>query len=492
MTLDSMLKKSTSKSSLHFILCVIISLGTISSLKALECSVDYACFQDEEGPYIEVYTQVLVNSVSKEFTADSMILSSVDVLFLFKQDSSIVRFDKFSLNAPLSRLPSDFINVKRYRLKKGNYEFDYEIVDSRDSSNIVKKLSSIEIAFHDKAALSDINLLSSYKADDANTLMHKNGYYLESLPYAYYGKKYEHLISYFEIYHSDEILDDFFISMNIRSIANPDFEINKYKRLTPKETQILILPMDISQVPSGRYTFTIQLRNKDKELVDEASKEFLRTNPEFDFTLSMEDKEAVSLNFVEEIPDEKLDYYLKSLMPRVSPTQRDVINYLIKKSNKDKKRLYISNYWNDNFPQNAEISFGQYDNVLTAVDNSFNNGFGYGFETDRGYIFLKYGKPNDKITVEDEPSAPPYEIWTYYQLSGTTEIDVKFLFYNPSLVTNGFILLHSTARTERNNPRWIAELYSNAPNELNGASSIESNDVAPGFNRRAKELMEDN
>ncbi len=492
MTLDSMLKKSKNRKSFHYILCFFISLGIHSNLKALECSVEYACFQDEEGPYIEVYTQVLVNSVSKEFTPDSMILSSVEVLFLFKQDSTIVRFDKFSLNAPQSRMASDFINVKRYRLDKGTYQFDYEIMDTRDSANVVKKITPVDIVFHEKVALSDINLLSSYKADNANTLMHKNGYYLESLPYAYYGKKYEHLISYFEIYHSDEIADDFFISMTISSLTNPDFEINKYKRLTPKETQILIIPMDISKVPSGKFRFTIQLKNKDKALLDEVSKEFLRTNPEYDFTLAMEDKEAVSLNFVEKLADEKLDYYLKSLMPRVNPTQRDVINYLVKKSSPEKKRLYISNYWNENFPQHAEVSFDQYNNVLTAVDNSFNNGFGHGFETDRGYIFLKYGKPDDKITVEDEPSAPPYEIWMYYKLNGTTEVDVKFLFYNPSLVTNGYILLHSTARTERNNPRWLAELYSDAPNELNGSSSLEANDIGPGFNRRAKELMEDN
>ena len=74
--------------------------------------------------------------------------------------------------------------------------------------------------------------------------------------------------------------------------------------------------------------------------------------------------------------------------------------------------------------------------VAEKVDLYFKSGFGYGFETDRGYTYLKYGPPADIVTVEDEPSAPPYEIWVYYDFPMTSQSNVKFLFYNPIIVSS--------------------------------------------------------
>jgi hypothetical protein len=89
---------------------------------------------------------------------------------------------------------------------------------------------------------------------------------------------------------------------------------------------------------------------------------------------------------------------------------------------------------------------------------------GYGFETDRGNIFMKYGAPNDVVSVEDEPSAPPYEIWIYYSFPVTAQFDVKFLFYSPELA-NSYNLLHSTCENEINNPAWEQILYKSALSE---------------------------
>ena len=45
------------------------------------------------------------------------------------------------------------------------------------------------------------------------------------------------------------------------------------------------------------------------------------------------------------------------------------------------------------FPVKKSL-FGKHDKVVKAVDKTFFSGFGHGFETDRGRVFLKYGKPN--------------------------------------------------------------------------------------------------
>jgi hypothetical protein len=64
-----------------------------------------------------------------------------------------------------------------------------------------------------------------------------------------------------------------------------------------------------------------------------------------------------------------------------------------------------------------------------------------------------------------EPSAYPYEIWHYYKLG--TQTNRKFVFYNPDLVTNDFLLLHSDAQGELSNARWQMVVYKRDTQSIN-------------------------
>jgi len=154
------------------------------------------------------------------------------------------------------------------------------------------------------------------------------------------------------------------------------------------------------------------------------------------------------------------------------------------------KRYFLYRYWTEQSADNAEDLFNKYNEIAEAVDRTFNSNVGRGFETDRGIIFLRYGRPDDILSVEDEPSAPPYEIWRYNRLLETGQNNVKFLFYNPSLSTNDFILLHSTCRVERQNDRWEIELYRDDPNS-NGGGGPDVRTTTDGFNRNARLHFED-
>jgi hypothetical protein len=61
---------------------------------------------------------------------------------------------------------------------------------------------------------------------------------------------------------------------------------------------------------------------------------------------------------------------------------------------------------------------------------------------------MKYGKPSDMITVNDDPSSAPYEVWLYYDIPKLAQSNVKFLFYNPFLDGMDYRLLQSNARGE--------------------------------------------
>ncbi len=105
---------------------------------------------------------------------------------------------------------------------------------------------------------------------------------------------------------------------------------------------------------------------------------------------------------------------------------------------------------------------------------------------------MKYGKPNDIVAVDDDPVAPPYEIWVYYNFPKTNQKNVKFLFYNPSLAGEDFIMLHSTARGEINNPRWERTLYSrNAGEQYEGDNYHDATTMQRNVARNARTYFED-
>ena len=119
----------------------------------------------------------------------------------------------------------------------------------------------------------------------------------------------------------------------------------------------------------------------------------------------------------------------------------------------------------------------------------FYSGFGYGFETARGSIYLRYGKPDEQIAEDKDNGAFPYEIWKYNKILKTGQTNVKFLFYNPDLAGSDFRLLHSTAHGEIHNKNWELELYKNALQEVRGNNPIDANSIPDGYNRRAREYF---
>jgi hypothetical protein len=59
--------------------------------------------------------------------------------------------------------------------------------------------------------------------------------------------------------------------------------------------------------------------------------------------------------------------------------------------------------------------------------------------------------------LKNEPSSYPYEIWHYYSVEGRS--NVKFIFYNPDVISNDYPLLHSTLPGEIYNAQWKVDLH---------------------------------
>ncbi len=116
---------------------------------------------------------------------------------------------------------------------------------------------------------------------------------------------------------------------------------------------------------------------------------------------------------------------------------------------------YLFQFWKTRDPENPAKAWEVYRKQVYLVNTLYATGMGlkyYGFESDRGRVFLQYGAPNSVITRKFETGTFPYEIWHYYKTE--RQSDVRFVFYNPKIVGEDYIFLYSNATGEISNPVW--------------------------------------
>ncbi len=475
----------------HFFLPVFFLLLLQSPLRALEADISYATYFHSQGNYVEVYLKVMGNTVVFDTLEDGRLQAGVEVVFIFRKEKEIFMADKFALFSPIVDGPVHFMDMKRYNLPNGTYELEVQIKDLAKAENELLRSFPLVMDYRaEQPAISDIRLLTGIVPAKEEGLFVRNGYFMEPLAFNFCDKKSERLFFYLELYQMQRLFEQpFKLRCLIKDAYTGREMLVVHKQRRPAGLILFLQQMDVRQLPSGNYF--LQISVLDSLDVPLLSKQvfFQRSNPYlFEQEAGLEEWAG---DFVSELDSATLSYSLRAMMPIVRQDEVAVVGGLIRKGNVEDMRGYLFNYWANKNPNQPGKAYEEYMKIARAVDNTFKSGFGYGFETDRGYIYLKYGPPNDIFREENEPSAPPYEIWSYYEFPATNQRNVRFLFYNPSLASGDFRLLHSTARGELNNPNWERILYEDAPNEFDGENALEATQMQDNFARQARKRMTD-
>jgi len=478
-------------------LCLLLIICFSASLYAQEVSVTALGFRGGEQNYAEVHLFVMGSSV--QFVSNTVDTTqrqaAVEVLMLIRQDTQIVQFEKYKLNSPYTNEKVNFVDVKRFGLENGDYEVEVQVTDVHQPEKTITVKQNLSIDYNAKElALSDIQLIGSFREDSTESALNKNGFYLETLPFQFYNRKSGKLVFYTELYHSDtEIGTDFALHYRVELIYTNGRKRTMMQR-TVKKKPIAVLPIllqnKIDELPSGNYRLVVEIQNREKEVLASRSVKFQNSNP--NISLLVRNKEVRTEDtFVDKLSTEEVYYSLKAIVPVIENANTTSLNYIIKKGTIAQQKQTLYGYWSGQNAKHPEQVYKAYMEVARAVDKQYHSGLGEGFESDRGYTFLKYGRPDDITTVEDEPSAPPYEIWSYNQFPTTNQHNVKFLFYNPTLAIGQFQLLHSTARGELNNPQWELELYRDDGSGSIRGSNLDSTTTPDNVGRRARRYFND-
>lgn len=461
--------------------------------RGLEMDVHHYTFFAEKS-YAEVHLRIVNQSVSKVITDDQTTAGVECILIVYDKDSLAVFVDKFVLQGNLdAQNPKDLLTVKRFYIESGTYRIHLQAVDINDQTNSLELEQKMWVSGEGKSTpgLSDPVLLSRkmLTPPDTDQRLSRHGFAIEPLPFSYADTG-QHVVYFMqEVYIPDPDANqtyflNYTISEQYKDNLNAKVLISQYKKLENLSFQFVMIPLSLKELVSGEYHLSTYLLNKEKVKFSEKKANFFKSNPKADI-IKLEMESDDSATFSASIPEDELDYVLKAHVPVTSTIQLPTLQEIIKSTSVNRKRKFIGQFWLKKSPGSPEDSYKKYMEVARAVDKEYYSNVGYGFQTHRGYIFLKHGKPNSVLSIDNEPDAPPYEIWYYNKILSTNQTNVRFLFWNESLAHNDFWLLHSTCYGERNNPAWEAQLYRSVPNDKLD-NTVDGTQVKAGWNRQAR------
>jgi GWxTD domain-containing protein len=453
-----------------------------------DISMEVCRYQVANVPFVEV--SIYVAGPSLLCKGDATKTYGIGYVLMIKDSSGhVLAGDRYRLTA--AGCPAkDIIDVRRFNLQSGIYSVEMEAYDIADSISLVNTTQHLKIeADLSKVFISDLNLAATIKEEQVSSIsLNKSGMYVEPLPFRFYYPALNMLHLYFETYHIDQLAGQPYLQYTIRPAKGEiPAPVQSYKKLKKDSVSAHVFQLDISSLISGQYILEVNVFDGEKQERARAVTSFSRLNPVGD-SIFMESGIIDFKNaFVKSLPADSLDYFMRAMAPIVNSLEVDAMNILLREGTEQTKRYFIYRYWTNVADKLAGPAFSEYMKVARVIDFEYNAGFGYGFETDRGHAYLKYGKPDEIIAEEAEPSAPPYEIWFYTTFPATHQQNVRFLFYNPSLAHNAYSLLHSTARGEVYNPLWEKELYRDATLEALGVNDKE---MPENVYRKAREYFE--
>jgi GWxTD domain-containing protein len=484
---------------MRFYLLFFALSTSLLALAQPKASVGFSTFNSENGPYVEVYLSVERSSLEKSPTGKQ---SAVFTL-LFNQDDQIRQADKIELIAPTDDDDRNFIEAIRYFMPNGKYRLSVEGIDNADTSQLALKLAADIVVDYaqDSIGLSDLQLSAmSYEVDSAghhHTLV-KGGLFLEPLPQNFVKRQMDGFTAYVEAYYPEKfqnvpsLLEYTIVSFDDSGKANDIFR--KTKRFEASNfTTPFFININTQSLASGRYGLRMSLRDKSLQTIAEKLSIFVVSNPDKDKRALSAKPATYEDSFVHDISPDSLKYVLRSILPIVEAAESDYLEGVIRSDNEEAQKLAISNHFAGESAEHPEVAYKSYLKIVREIDAAFKNGFRKGFESDRGYVYLKYGQPDDRVIVNEDPSAPPYEIWIYNYVERTFQGPGKFLFYNPNLDNASFSLLHSTVRGEIREPRWQRILYSrsSASDSFIDQDGVQGTDVGDHVGRYADEYFAD-
>lgn len=457
------------------LLLFTISLAGSSAPRSLGAYLSHATFNiPGEEPYLEVYLELLGNTIVYKQNASGKFQGSIQVTMIIRQDSVIKDFRKYELLSPemddTSAVALNFIDQQRFPLPNGTYTLDLSIADMNVDKKSLVVSYPVEINFpSDEFSISGIQLVNTFSKTTTPNVLSKSGY--DFVPYVdnFFASDKNKLTFYTEIYnprHKEGSEEKFLVSAYIESFESKRMlnEFVRIKREPSKPVTVLLTEFDITQLPSGNYNLVVSLRDKENKIVTQNAIFFQRSNPGANGPAL--DLASVNLTntFADRISNaDTLREFIRSMQPVSTEIESIFIKSQVETASVEVLKQFFLNFWQTRNEQNPEKAWEDYKFEVRKVNSAYSTQVKKGYNTDMGRVYLQYGPPN---TITDVPfdagggeASVPYQIWHYYSLSNNRERNRKFVFVASELRVTDYTLVHSDATGEIQNYNWQSNLH---------------------------------
>lgn len=415
---------------------------------------------------VEVNMAFLAGTMVSAADASGSSVTQVESLTLIEKDGKIEAYGKTVISGSPRRdsVQVDMLHQEFFDLPPGNYVLSLEVRDLNNSDTTVTRYSSPLVVSVLDAAISISDILVAERFDKAKEgSSSKFGYNAVPLLTDYFPKEISRLNFYAEIYGTDIILGNdssYVINYQVESFETRQVygQLKVVSRAKAKAVEPVFAEFDITTLPSGNYLTAIEVFNRAGVLL--ARKEqFIQRNNKITLQYDLQALEELNMEntFVGSYTDtDTLAEQIASLRPIADALERKIIDDRWKDRDLGLMQRFFYTFWanRSNDPENAWFTYRA---EVLKVNRIYGCRNMRGYQTDRGYVYLKYGPPNTQMDRMQELDAFPYTIWHYYRAGRYS--NKRFIFYQPDLVTNCMVLLHSEVPGELKNPRWNQILH---------------------------------
>ncbi len=409
-------------------------------------------YEPGQGEFVDVNISVIGGTAFWTMDERGFQQAQVEALTVIEQDGKIVDFRKTLIRSPerADTLQSDFIHQERFLLQPGAYALTLELHDANlaDTARTYVHTPLVVSSRSEGVTFSDVMF----------TLPGPDGNGISPFPGTYFPTEADKLGFYAEAYGTIERFGKegaFVILARIENYETGELAGNfsHVRRMKADSVVAIAMEFGIGKLTSGNYLLALELRDRNDSLIQRRAQFFQRNN-----SITLDPGSLVEgelgPNFTDAYSDaDTLAEYLSSMRPIADELERKMIDDRWKDKKPDLMRQLMFTFWYNRSPQDPKAAWELYLEAVNYVNRRFGCRNMRGYQSDQGYVYLRYGAPNTVVDRSNETTALPYMIWHYYRAGRYS--DRRFVFYQPERSTTCWTLLTSDMTGEINNSQWL-------------------------------------
>ena len=414
---------------LAVLLAVTASAQAINPRMPFRIQADLARFRGPDDSTVNLELYYAVSQAALSYRQDSAGYSAgIHLTVQLYGSDSVVFMDRWMVpstitdTATLSR-GMNLVGAFPVVIRRGDYVLK---IMARDRFNTARRDSlqlrlPIRPVVTGKTMLSDLEFASLIRQSQNHTSFYKNtlevipnigGVYSEQQPCFYYAEAYNLL--------AGKDTGSYVVKAAIYDAIGREILTRERPRRRIAESTVLIDQFPLQAMHSGTY----QMDGGTLSVYD-----------------MVDEKLEVFREFINSLETD-LDEEFRQVRYETNDEERAQFGKL---SGAEAKRKFMSAFW-------RKRSTGLRDEYMARVQYS-NQNFATmgrkGYRSDRGRVYITYGRPDDIERHPSESDRRPYEIWSYNSIQG----GVIFVFVQRN-ATGDYELVHSTHRNELHDENW--------------------------------------